>query len=451
MATTTARQIDPNIKAKSICSTMTVCPITKEQEKLWIETRMALLWACPAFAYICYNMMNPAETKEIAFFTKDVPIAATDGVTLFLNPDTFFKYPLKKRVFIVAHEIMHCILDHCGLGHALSLRKEVAYQDGKKLPYDAMTMNVATDLIINDALITAKIGEFDQEWLHDPKLGQGHDSAIDVYRKVYQPGPGGNGKGPPPPPGGSGSQPPGGTGGNCKQPQGGQTQFDQHLKPGTGTGQDPTTAQQKRNPGEWQAALAAAKTQGKLPANLERIINELLEPQVSWAEKIQAFFARKVGSGSYDWRRPDRRLIVRDIYSPGRSGFGTGTVVVVVDTSGSIGQREIDYFLTEVGGIIADVNPKRLFLVWCDAQVAGYEEIDDRTDLKRLKPRGGGGTDFRPPFQWVKDMQLEPDALVYLTDLYGAFPNEPAPYPVIWARTSDQNVPWGEVVDVPIK
>lgn len=431
--TATARKFDENIKAVSIAGSFAPAPITPEQEKLWTETRMALLWCCPAFTYILYNMMNPGETREIAYFTRDVDIAATDGVTLFLNPDKFFSFKLQKRVFIVAHEIMHCILDHCGLGQALRLRKEVGYSDGKKLPYEDHTMNVAMDLIINDALITAKIGEYDNDWLHDPKIATGNDSAIDAYRKVYDP------------------QKKGGGQGKGQGPGGGQGRFDQHLKPGTGQGKDPAQAMQDRNPGEWQAAVAAAKTQGKLPANIERIFNDLLEPKVSWSEKIQALFARKVGSGSYDWRRPDRRLIVRDIYAPGRSGFGAGTVVVAIDTSGSIGQNEINVFLSEVGGILADVNPKRLFIVWCDAQVHGVEEVDDRTDLKRLKAKGGGGTDFRPVFEWVKKEGLEPDAVVYLTDLYGAFPERAPNYPVIWARTTDVKIPWGDVVDVPLK
>src|SRR5690348_5125816 len=91
--------------------------LTATQEKLWGDTRAALMWECPAFTHILYTMMHKVNSKHVAVFTDEVPIAATDGTTLLLNPATFFKYNLKERVFICAHEIMHCIWNHCGLMH----------------------------------------------------------------------------------------------------------------------------------------------------------------------------------------------------------------------------------------------------------------------------------------------------------------------------------------------
>src|SRR5712671_973291 len=106
------------------------CEITPQQEKLWSDTRVSLMWHCPAFTHILYTMMDKAGTKHIARFTKEIPIAATDGELLLLNPDTFFKYALGERTFIVAHEISHCMFNHLVLAHKWQQSGKVRYADG---------------------------------------------------------------------------------------------------------------------------------------------------------------------------------------------------------------------------------------------------------------------------------------------------------------------------------
>ena len=403
----------------------TIVQLTPQQDKLWQDTRVALMWKCPAFTHILYSMLDTVGSKHVALFTTDIPVAATDGRAILINPDKFFKYNLYERVFILAHEIMHCIFNHCNLGWQFSKRGKVPYPDGKQIEYDAQQMNVAMDLVINDALIQSGVGTMPADGLHDPKMVTATDSFTDAYRKIYQ-----------------------------KQPQGNQGGFDQHLAPGSADGKDSHTAAQERNDGEWQTAVAAAanaaKLQGKLPAGLERLLSEVLDPKVDWREHIQALFARKIGSGSYDWRRPDRRMIVQDIYSPGRSGFGAEFVVVGIDTSGSITQRELDMFMSEVSGILEDIKPKRLSVVMCDARINAVHELDGPADLRDIKLVGGGGTDFRPVFKWIEEQGGTPDALVYLTDGLGCFPDKSPNYPVIWGDLPNGvKYPFGDVVAIP--
>lgn len=412
-------------------STPKVVTLTNEQESKWTETRAALLWGCPMFSHLLYSMMNPGQSQLVATFTPDVPIAATDGVNLMINPDKFFKYSLGERVFIVAHEIMHCVWAHCETMLGYQRAKKLSYPDGKSLPFDPKQWNIATDLVINDLLIESQIGTFNNEWLHDRSVATYQDSAVDVYRKIYDPN---------------------GGGGKCKKGQG----FDELKQPGTGAGKDPTKAAQERDDTKWKtevaAGLASAKAQGKLPAGLERIFGEILEPAVSWQDLIRAFFARKVGGGAFDWLRPDRRFMVRDIYTPARSGHGCGTVAVAIDTSGSIGQPELDRFFGELRGIIEEAKPQRVLVMWCDARVHKVDEIFDVSDIGGLKPHGGGGTDFRPVFDWLADNNVVPDALVYLTDGLGAFPDRAPQYPVLWGDIMNAaRYPFGDVVSIPLK
>jgi predicted metal-dependent peptidase len=410
--------------------TMNQIKLTPEQKKLWDDTRVALMWKCPMFTHILFTMLDKVNGETIALFTDEVPIAATDGSSLIINPETFFKFNLYERVFICAHEILHCIFNHCVLAHGFQTRGKVAYPDGKTLPYDHKTMNVAMDLVINAILVEAGTGQMPKEGCLDQALVTGKDSFLDSYRKIFPDMQKGKG------------------------PSGGG--FDQHLAPGKSQGKDPHQASQERNEAAWGTAiaqgLASAKAQGKMPAGLERLLRECLQPQVDWREHIQALFARKLGGGGYDWLKPDRRFMARDIFVPARSGHGAECVVVGVDTSGSIGQRELDVFMGEVAGILEDVRPRDLFIVWCDARVNRVDHVDDPGELRHLKMPGGGGTDFRPVFDWVTQQNLQPDCLVYLTDGLGPFPNKPAAFPVVWGNISKPGsvrYPFGDVVDVP--
>jgi predicted metal-dependent peptidase len=437
-----ALTIDPNIKLEHGAKPPRV-PLDPKYLHDWTITRTAFLSSCPAFAHVLYTMMAVKGSSDLAYFVNHpaIPCAATDDRYLFINPEKFFSYTLGERVFIIAHEILHAILQHCATGNALRKRNKVVNQQGDELPYDHDCMNIALDLVINDILVVAGIGKFSKDWLHDTNLGKADDSALDVYHRVYKR-----------------MQQNGGKGGGATS--GGQQRFDEHLDPGSGDDQSPEEAQQQRSPTEWATAVAAgvasAKAQGKLPAGLERLLGDVVEPKVNWKDHIRALFARKVGAGGYDWRRPDRRLITRSdpIYAPGRSGHGAGFIGVGVDTSGSIGDKQVEAFLAEVSGILTELSPRCVFVVWCDAKVHRVDELTDPSDVETVRCKGapgGGGTDFRPVFDWFNEAGIELDAMVYLTDGYGTFQDSVPDYPVIWGSITDPGAvayPYGDVVHI---
>ena len=412
--------------------------LNQVQTKAWDETRTALLWSAPAFSHILYTMMSEGGPTG-AFFTDDerIPVAGTDDKFLFLNPEKFFKYDLSQRVFITAHEIVHAIMNHCGQMQSYKSRELIRYNTGETLPYDDDTFMKAIDYIVNDLLIESKVGSFPPDGLHDKQIATGQDSAPDVFRKLYEK-----------------RDDDGGGGGDD-----GKKGFDTHLAPGSGEGKNSTQAQQDRNETEWNtqvaAALNSAKAQGKLPAAMEEFFKSLLEPQISWAEKIEAFFARKVGNQTYSWANLDRQLIVQGIGAPGRVGYGAGTIVVGIDTSGSIGIQEVETFFGEIRGIIEDLRPKELLIMWCDAKVHRTDEAFDDMDLCGLREKGipgRGGTSFVPVFDEIYERGLEPEALVYLTDGMGTFPDQAPGYPVLWGNIwPGSKYPFGDVVDVPVQ
>jgi predicted metal-dependent peptidase len=85
-------------------------------------------------------------------------------------------------------------------------------------------------------------------------------------------------------------------------------------------------------------------------------------------------------------------------------------------------------------------------LLWADAEVAGVQTFE-RGDPVVCTPKGGGGTDFRPVFNWVEAHEDEDIAcVIYLTDMYGTFPKEAPAMPVLWVATSDVVGPWGDTI-----
>jgi predicted metal-dependent peptidase len=218
--------------------------------------------------------------------------------------------------------------------------------------------------------------------------------------------------------------------------------------PGNGAVEDGPCVE---NPGEkaneeqqWKIAVAqaahVAKQAGKLPADLERFVNELLEPEHPWREILQRFVSERAAIDP-NWRRGNRRFVHQDLYLPAKDSDVIGEIVVVVDVSGSISSVELDAFAAEMGAIFEDVKPKKLHVIYCSAQIHKVDTFEPGDDFKII-PEGSGGTSFIPPFEWVEANDIKPKCLIYLTDGYGDFPEEEdAPFPTMWCITNEEVIP----------
>jgi hypothetical protein len=105
----------------------------------------------------------------------------------------------------------------------------------------------------------------------------------------------------------------------------------------------------------------------------------------------------------------------------------------------------LEQFASEIEAIASEAQPESIRMIYCDAAVQAVEEFGPSEPI-RLSPKGGGGTKFAPPFNWVEENGIEPTCLIYLTDLCcNSFP--PAPdYPVLWVTDSRKTAPFRETV-----
>src|SRR5208282_4742764 len=118
-----------------------------------------------------------------------------------------------------------------------------------------------------------------------------------------------------------------------------------------------------------------------------------------------------------------------------------------VDTSGSIGKRELEQFAGEISAISEEAEPEAIHVVYCDAAVQSTQQFGPSEPVQ-LEPQGGGGTDFRPAFEWVAQNHVPAVCLIYLTDLCcHSYPEVPA-YPVLWVTDSRRTAPFGETIRI---
>lgn len=220
-------------------------------------------------------------------------------------------------------------------------------------------------------------------------------------------------------------------------------------------------------------ALVAARMAGQLPAGLERFWDGMMNPKVPWTEVLR-HLAQSVRRDDYHWSRPHPayasmfRRQAAEAEQEEASGLRTsrpkarpflpalhserhGVIVLVRDTSGSIGSAEIASMTAECGSILRDLGPEKLILADCDAAVHRWDEYSP-TDIPDGQARGGGGTCCAPLFERIAQEDLTPEVVVYLTDLEIFDLNKvPEPdYPVIWAVYGDpghtKTAPWGDIV-----
>ncbi len=128
---------------------------------------------------------------------------------------------------------------------------------------------------------------------------------------------------------------------------------------------------------------------------------------------------------------------------------GIARIVIGVDTSGSIGSAELEKFAGEISAIADEAKPEVIHVVYCDTVVQETQEFGPSEPVQ-LDPKGGGGTDFRPVFQWVEDNGIMPACLIYLTDLCCDSYPEPPEYPVLWVTDSRRTAPFGETLRISV-
>lgn len=348
------------------------------------------------------------------------PIMATDGFHIFYNLDGLSSYSPSEQLFILAHEVVHCLFGHVD-------RREMR---------DPQVWNIAIDYATN--LLLKSFGlKAPKDCLLDQRFwGR---TAEEIYDILI---------------------------GEAKEGKGrmeGSVGFDIHVDPGSMAGkllalgledkESPSSLERTRiRKSLLKEFKVRIKGRGTLPCDLEDEIQQAGGGKVPWEQLLARFFS--------GLRRDDYRLypvskkhIWRGLYLPSIGRPGPSHVIVAIDTSGSMGDEILGRVLAEIDKL-RSFSPCRLTLLQCDASIQKVEEFDEHThtDFKRHHIHGRGGTAFEPVFDWLseksQDPGFRPDVLFYMTDGYGSFPDTAPSLPVAWILTEGEGmeVPFGQKV-----
>jgi len=186
--------------------------------------------------------------------------------------------------------------------------------------------------------------------------------------------------------------------------------------------------------------IAQTKLHGKGGGGMNRELDELLNPKVDWREQLREFVKTVcAGRDTSSWRRPNRRYLAGDVYMPSMVSEKIGHIAIGIDTSGSQGAREIAECLSEVQGIVREVFPQKIDLIYWDAEVANHEQYEGEAVtniVSDTKVMGGGGTDPTCMAQHLKEQSIKPECIIQLTDGYignWGDANDWQDVPMLWA------------------
>jgi len=342
-----------------------------------IGARVALLVQASFFGNLVtrLKLINADETIETA---------ATDGRNLYYNSRFVMGLNPKEVQFLLAHEILHCVYDHFGR------------RDNR----DRQMFNVAADYVVNADLKKHKIGEFitSVPCLYDSKY-EGW-SAEQVYDDLAE------------------------TSDNIDELI--KKLLDEHLeieKEGDESSKKPSIHEESINEIKEslrEAMLTAHQTchnSDHIPENVIQIIKEFTEPKINWKTLIETSLLSTIKS-DFTWLRSSRKSWHLDAILPGMDRDEMIDIVVFYDASGSITDDMLKEQISEVKGITEQFPNFKITLGTFDTKVHNVQiytsgNLDDIVDYKI---HGGGGTDFKCMFDYLKNNDILPDQMIVFTD-----------------------------------
>ena len=362
--------------------------MNKEAHLKVIRARANLILDFPFFGSLALRL-NVVEDNRV----KRISVNST---AIFYNADWINSLRHSIIKTCVAHEVLHPALGHLGRINGRNPKR----------------WNHAADYAANDILMESGF-EPPDDWLYDPKY---HNmSAEQIY--------------------------------NLLPPSTGESDEDDDeyldIMP-----DDRPFEEQLKSQQDWKIALSqaanAGRAAGNLPASLQRYVDEVINPKIDWGAELQAFM-QSTAANDYSWARLNRALFALGLIAPTLHSQSMGPLVIAFDTSSSIYDLTLSKFKSEAVAAINLTLPERTHVIYCDAEVS-HVDVFEKHDPVVIKPRGGGGTAFKPVFDYVKENNIQPACLIYLTDLEGST-NFPDPgYPVLWCCVTKEIAPWGRTI-----
>ena len=412
------------------------------------------------------EIVNEPEIKATAF---------TTGKAIYLNECIInemnekktevvdgktYHYDIDENVltFILCHELMHLLNETIERGNNIGILQDDHSEEGLM---KSKLWNMATDFEINSLLHNNKekgepreIGRMPDWCCYDEKYI--NMTAEEIYLDLYQKAQANS----------SGDK--GGKGkwsfsaGGMQYTISGDDSDDNNQGQGQGNGNNNNDKKQSNGlsygldvhlpfadeltKSEVKAKLGETLAQGKEAGTglsaFDRALDVAFKPQpFNWRRALTRYIKSFVKE-NYTWNRPSRAGIANGLILPSTSTTPRLHVAVAVDTSGSIGDKELKLLLNHVFTILSQFKQFTVDLWCCSTQV--HENTfrtytaANKSKLVDFKIESDGGTDMSQNLIFVdkhyrgKD---KPDLLMVFTDGYDSLSGDEETrtnYPVVW-------------------
>jgi predicted metal-dependent peptidase len=318
--------------------------------------------------------------------------AATDGRKFYYNTEFINAMSVGEMMFLFCHELLHAAYDHVG---------RTTREHNHKLA------NIAMDYVVNSDLIKHGLGTKINPCLYEKKYdGWSWEQVYDELKKTVK---------------------------EITIDELAEMLLDEHLdgskdgngegdKDGNGKGR-PSLSDKDRQEIRDEikeallAAHAATGNAGNLPGGLKRIIGELTEPQINWKDFLNQQIQSTI-KNDYTYAIPARKNFANGFSLPSMKRDEAIDVCIGIDTSGSISQKQLKEFVSEVVGIMASYDDYKIRM-WCfDTHTYQHAEYDPTNghEIYEYEAPGGGGTDFMANWEYMKANDIEPKMFIMFTD-----------------------------------
>ncbi len=173
----------------------------------------------------------------------------------------------------------------------------------------------------------------------------------------------------------------------------------------------------------------ALSSQGaKLSEKARRLIKEIStsKPKVNWKRELKKFLDQAFNK--FDYALPSRRMLGGGDITYGRKKIGQDTLktlVLPVDTSGSISKAQIKVFFEEVWSLSTKLEIDQTVIIYCSDDIDAVDVVKkgQKPDLTKWSSTGGNAKGFDPPFAYIEKNKITPSAVIYLTDSFASYPS----------------------------
>lgn len=188
---------------------------------------------------------------------------------------------------------------------------------------------------------------------------------------------------------------------------------------------------------------------GNISGNMVSRLEELTKPsQIRWQQLLRKYLSALIFDyGPFNentWSRRNRRQLPL----PGIKKL-SNKIVVAVDTSGSISQKDLEAFFSEIEAIVKDQS--QLIVIQCDTEIVDVKNNYKRGDFRKIEIKGRGGTIVQPIFDYMIEHDLKRFPVVYFTDGYFSYDFDTLGIKTIWCVTEECNdIPGGRNVYIDV-